>query len=89
MAAALEFLRDLERLAIPAAEAGDDDIVRALEQRDQHGKFHRRALQQLMHDEVIVADHGLDVADGGADFGDVLLAPLVTERIFDAGVSWP
>ena len=43
-----------------------------------------RLLEQLVHDQVVVSHHGVDKADGGADFGDVLPAPGQSDRIFDA-----
>ena len=58
--------------------------VRAPEQRDQHRKFRRLLFQQLVDDEVVVADDGVHIADRRADFGDVVFAPLKAERVFDA-----
>ena len=48
------------------------------------GYFTACSLQQLVNDQIIVADHGVHVADRRADFGDVVFAPLEAERIFDA-----
>ena len=48
------------------------------------GYFTACSFEQLMDDQVVVADDGVHVADGRADFGDVVFAPLEAERIFDA-----
>src|SRR5438552_2864850 len=70
MAAALEFLGNLERLPVTAAQAGDDDAIRPPEERQQHGVTRRLLLQQLMHDQIIIAHDRIHKADRGADFRD-------------------
>ena len=51
------------------------------------GKFRRLLFEQLVDDEIVVADDGVHVADRRADFGDVLFAPLEAERVFDAALD--
>ena len=66
-------LRKLAKTSVPAPE-----------QRHQHRIFRRLLLQQLVDDQIVVADHGVHEADRRADFGDVGFAPFEAERIFDA-----
>src|ERR1700679_1275023 len=65
VAATLEFFRDLERPSVAAAKAGDDQIVCALEQSDQHRVIGRLFFKQLVNDEVGIADDRVHQADGG------------------------
>ena len=68
VAAALEFFRHLERLAVAAAEAGEDDVVPRRNNVTSTGYFTACSFEQLMDDEIVVADDGVHVADGRADF---------------------
>ena len=75
---------DLQRLAFATAEAGNDRVVRPAEQRKEHRIPRGLLFQKPVNDQIVVADDRLDMPDRGAEFGDVALAPLEAERVFDA-----
>src|SRR5262249_28806063 len=84
MSATLQPLRHLQRLAVAAAETGNHGDVGAPEKGDEYRVASGLPLQELMNDQIVVPDHGLDEADGGADFRDIGARPLESERVFDA-----
>ena len=81
MTAALEFLGDFQGFAVAAAEARDDQIVRAAKQCHEDWKTRGLLFQQLVDDKVVIADDRFDKADGRTDFRHVRLAPIEAERI--------
>src|SRR5665647_2668544 len=88
MAAALEFLGNLHRFTITAAQTGDDDAVGAAKERQQDGVLACLLLQKLMDDEVVVADDGIHKAHLRSDFADVLAAPGKAERVLDVAFDF-
>src|SRR5262249_40536999 len=64
-------------------ETGNNHAVGAPEQGQQDWKFGGLLLQQLMHNQVVVANYRIHKTDRRADFGDVRLAPCEAERILN------
>jgi hypothetical protein len=83
MTAALEFFGDFQCFAVAAAQADDDGAVGLAEKSDEDGVRRGVAFQELVDDDVVVADDSVHVADGGSDFGDVALAPFQADGILN------
>src|SRR5580658_1030197 len=56
VAAALEFFGDFQGLTVAAAETDDDDAVSPAKQSQQNGVGGGFFLEQLMDDQIVVAD---------------------------------
>ena len=87
MAATLEFLGNFQSFAISAAQTGDDEAIGAPKKRQQNGVSGCLLLEQLVHDQIIVADDCIDKTNRGADLGDVFFAPGQPERVLDAALD--
>ncbi len=84
VATALKCFGDFQGFSIATAQADDDGVVAFAKERDENGIFDGLFVEQLVDDKVVVADDGVDEADGRTEFDDVFLAPFQTKRIFDA-----
>src|SRR2546423_127042 len=82
MTAALKFFSHFQSFAVAAAQAGDDHSAGPPEKGEQNRIRSGGSFQELVHDEVVIAQHCIDVTHGWAEGDDIILAPLETQWIF-------
>jgi hypothetical protein len=87
MAAALKAFGDFDGFAVAGAEADDHGAVGFAEEGEEHMVASAAGSEELVDDEVVIADDGFDEADGGGNLSDIVLAPGEAEGVFDAALD--